>query len=132
MKRVFAVVAFVAVVSMAAFAEHWTGYVSDEQCALSGAKAKKASDWINPKAFESCAQKCAKNGSPVVFVTEDNKILKFDADSTKKAMPLLGHRVSLSGKLENGTLKVDKISSIKMDSQAKPSSDQEEKMHDQH
>ena len=47
-------------------------------------------------------------------------------------MPLLGHRVSLSGKLENGTLKVDKIASIKMASQAKPASDQEEKMHDQH
>lgn len=131
MKKVLAV-AFITSVSMAAFAEHWTGYVSDEQCAVSGAKAKKASDWVNPNAFLACAQKCAKAGSAVVFVTEDNKILKFDADSAKKAMPLLGHRVSLSGKLENGTLKVDQIAGIKMDSQAKPASDQEEKMHDKH
>jgi hypothetical protein len=129
MKKVFALAVFVAVASMAALAEHWTGYISDEQCAASSAKAKKASDWVNPTAFESCAQKCAKAGSALVFVTEDNKILKFDAGSIKKITPFLGHRVSLAGQLDNGALKVDKISSIKMDTQAKPSSDQEEKMH---
>jgi hypothetical protein len=130
MKKLLALTVFMALGSVAAFAEHWTGYISDEQCAVSSSKAKKATDWINPAAFESCAQKCAKAGSALVFVTEDNKILKFDADSTKKAEPYLGHRVSLSGKLANGTLKVDKISGIKMDTQAKPATDQEEKMHD--
>ena len=129
MRRILALTVFIAVASMEALAEHWTGYISDEQCAVSSAKAKKATDWINPTAFESCAQKCAKAGSAVVFVTEDNKILKFDAASTKKVAPFLGHRVALSGKLDHGALKVDKISSIKMDTQAKPSSDQEEKMH---
>ncbi len=129
MKKASALAAFLTFVSLAAFAEKWTGYISDEQCAVSGAKAKKASDWINPDKFESCAQKCAKAGSPLVFVTEDNKILKFDADSTKKVTPLLGHRVSLSGTLENGTLKVDKVTGIKMDTQSKPANDQEEKMH---
>ena len=129
MKKMLVLTVFMAVASMAALAEHWTGYISDEQCAVSSAKAKKATDWINPTAFESCAQKCAKAGSTLVFVTEDNKILKFDAGSTKRVTPFLGHRVSLSGQLNNGALKVDKISSIKMDTQAKPSSDQEEKMH---
>jgi hypothetical protein len=129
MKKIVALTVFMVVGSLAAFAEHWSGYVSDEQCAVSGAKAKRATEWINPAAFESCVQKCAKAGSPLVFVTEDNKILKFDANSTKKVTPYLGHRVSLSGKLDNGFLKVDKVSSIKMDAQAKPSSDQEEKMH---
>jgi hypothetical protein len=131
MTKVLALAAFLALASLAAFAENWTGtgYISDEQCAVSGSKAKKAADWVNPDKFESCAQKCAKAGSPLVFVTEDNKILKFDTDSTKKVMPLLGHRVSLSGTLENGTLKVDKVTGIKMDAKSKPSNNQEEKMH---
>lgn len=132
MKKLLVGIACLAFVSMAAFAEHLTGYVSDEQCAISGSKAAKASDWINPKAFESCAQKCAKNGSLVVFVTEDNKVLKLDAASTKKAMSHLGHRVSVSGKVENGALKIDKIATIKMEAQARPANDVEEKMHDNH
>lgn len=115
MKRSFALVLFLALIAIPALAEKLTGYVSDEQCATSSSKAAKATDWINPKAFESCAQKCAKNGSPVVFVTEDNKVLKLDADSTQKATAHLGHRVSVTGKVENGTLKIDKIASIKME-----------------
>jgi hypothetical protein len=129
MKKAVALAALVTFASLAAFAEHWTGYISDEQCAVSGSKAKKASDWVNPDKFESCVQKCAKTGSPLVFVTEDNKVLKFDADSTKKVTPLLGHRVSLTGTVENGTLRVDKVTGIKMDAKSKPANDQEEKMH---
>jgi hypothetical protein len=129
MKRTLALVAFLTVVSLSAFAEKWTGYISDMQCATHAAKAKKATDWINPDKFEACAQKCAKEGSPVVFVTEDNQVLKFDADSTRKVMPHLGHRVSLSGKVEDGVLKVDKVANIPMDAKSKPASDQEEKMH---
>jgi hypothetical protein len=129
MKRISALTIFLAIATMAAFAEHWTGYISDEQCAISGSKAKKAADWINPTAFESCAKKCAKAGSALVFVTEDNKILKFDAASKNKVEPYLGHRVSLDGKLDSGALKVDKIAGIKMETKSKPSSDQEQKMH---
>ncbi len=129
MKRLFVLLALVSLISTSALAEKMTGYVSDEKCATHSSKAAKAADWVDPNAFESCAKKCAEAGSPVVFVTEDNKVLKFDADSLKKAMPLLGHRVSLTGKVENGTLKIDEIASIKMDTKAKPSSDTEEKMH---
>jgi len=135
MKRLLvgiAFLAFVAFVSKTACAEQMSGYVSDEQCASKGSKSAKASDWINPKAFESCAQKCAKNGSGVVFVTEDNKVLKLNGDSLKKALPHLGHRVSVSGKVEGGTLNIDKIASIKMDAQEKPANDVEDKMHDHH
>lgn len=129
MKKLLVAIAFLACTSMAAFAGQMTGYVSDEQCAISGSKAAKATDWINPKAFASCARKCAKNGSPLVFVTEDNKVLKLDAGSTQKAGAHLGQRVSVEGKVENGALKIDKITTIKMEAQAKPASGQEEKMH---
>jgi hypothetical protein len=127
-KKLLAVFGVVSFLSVACFAEHLTGYVSDEQCAVSSAKATKATDWINPKAFESCAQKCAKKGSPVVFVTEDNKVLKIDPSSAKKAGALLGHRVSVEGKVENGTLKINKIAGIEMEPQSK-ANDQEEHTH---
>ena len=131
MKKLFAVVALFTLSCMTAFAGQWSGYISDEKCANSGSKAAKASDWINPKAFESCAQKCVREGSPVVFVTEDNQILKLDSDSTKKALPHVGHRVKLTGSLENGTLKINKISAIKMDDPSKyGSKDVEGHMHD--
>lgn len=129
MKKFLTMLALLSSMAIPALAEKLTGYVSDEQCATSGAKAAKATDWINPKAFESCAQKCAKNGSPMVFVTEDNKILKLDADSTQKASTHLGHRVSVKGKVENGTLKIDSIATIRMEAQSKPENHQEEKMH---
>jgi len=118
MKRLL-LLAFLAFASTAVFAEDFKGYVSDQKCAAHGASAAKASDWVNPQAFPSCAQKCVKAGSPVVFVTDDNKVLKLDADSTKKAMPHDGERVSLSGNVENDTLKIDKIAKIEMP-EAKP------------
>lgn len=129
MRKHLLLIALLGIISIPALAEKLTGYISDEQCAVSGSKAAKATDWINPKAFESCAQKCAKNGSPMVFVTEDNKVLKLDADSNSKASAHLGHRVSVTGKVENGTLKIDKIATIQMQGQTKPGNQQEEKMH---
>lgn len=129
MKKTLAMLVLSALISIPALAEKLTGYVSDEQCAVHSSKAAKATDWINPKAFESCAQKCVKNGSPIVFVTEDNKVLKLDADSTKKASAHLGHRVSVSGKVENGTLSIDKITTVAMEAQTKPENHQEENMH---
>ncbi len=128
MNRLLAVFALLSFASIACFAEHLTGYVSDEQCAASSSKAAKATDWINPAKFESCAQKCVKNGSPVVLVTENNKVLKLDAESTRKASAHLGHRVFVEGKVENGTLKISKITTIKMEAQTK-ANDQEEHMH---
>jgi hypothetical protein len=92
------------------------GYISDTKCATTaGAKAKTAREWINPAAFENCAKKCVKEGSEVVFVTEDNKILKFDAASKEKIAQLLGHKVSVTGTVNGSTLKVDSITALKME-----------------
>jgi hypothetical protein len=127
MKRLL--VLFALAISIPALAEKMTGYISDDKCAASGSKAAKATEWINPDLFDSCVKKCMKAGSTMVFVTEDNKVLKLDAASTQKALPHLGHRVSLTGTVESGSLKIDEIASIKMESKGKPSSDVEEKMH---
>jgi len=91
-----------------------TGYVSDAKCAASGAKAKTAAEWIKPAAFESCVKDCVKNGSDAVFVTEDNKTLKFDAASMDKIKAHLGHKVKVTGTVEGDVLKVETVTMVKM------------------
>ena len=90
------------------------GYISDTKCATNGAKAKTAAEWIQPAAFEDCVKKCVKEGSAAVFVTEDNKILKLDAASSAKIEQYLGHKVSVTGKIEGTTLKIDTITALQL------------------
>ena len=91
------------------------GYISDNECAAKSAKAAKASEWIKPEMFESCVKDCLKEqGSEAVFVTEDNKILKFDEASRKKVDAHLGHKVSVTGTVQNGTIKIDTIADLKL------------------
>lgn len=56
-------------------------------------------------------------------------MLKLDPGSTQKAGAHLGHRVSVTGKVANGSLKIDTIATINMEAQTKPENHQEEKMH---
>jgi len=115
MKKLVAVLAVSAIACISALASEMTGYISDTKCAAEHAKSPTAAGWIHPKVFESCAKLCVKDGSEAVFLTEDNKVLKIDAGSLDKVMPHLGHRVKLNGKVENGHLKVDSISTTSWD-----------------
>jgi hypothetical protein len=99
---------------MTAMAAEYTGYLSDEKCAVSGAKAKTAAEWVQPKAFEGCVKKCVQAGETVVFVTEDNKIVKIDAASMGKIMPVIGHKVKVTGKIAGDKLTVDSIATLPM------------------
>ena len=112
MKLTIAAFALFSLGSLIASAGQLTGYISDTKCAAENAKAAKASDWIHPKVFESCAQMCVKGGSEAIFLTEDNKVVKFDADSKSKALAHLGHKVTVNGKIENGVLKIDSIDTV--------------------
>lgn len=112
MKKLAAVFAFSLLACTTALASEMTGYISDTKCAAEHTKASTAGGWIHPKVFESCAKMCVKDGSEAIFLTEDNKVVKIDADSMDKIMPHLGHKVKLSGKVENGKLKVDSISTV--------------------
>ena len=114
MKTFITVFALSTLASITALAGQVTGYISDEKCAVSGSKAKTAAEWIDRNEFEGCAKRCVKAGSPVVFVTEDNRILKIDPASLEKVTPHIGHKVTVTGKEEGGALKIDSISSIKM------------------
>lgn len=118
--RTFAVVLLLSALGLSigaapALAGEWTGYVSDTKCAASNAKAGAASEWVQPAAFEACAKKCVQEGSALVFVTADNKIVKIGPDAMNKITPLLGHKVTLTGKIDGDILvKIDSISSVKM------------------
>ncbi len=91
------------------------GYISDAKCATDSASKKTAAEWIQPARFEACVKKCVKDeGSEAVFVTEDNKILKFDAASAKKIGAFLGRKVSVIGKVSSGTIAVDSITGLKL------------------
>ena len=113
MKTVLAVLVL-ATVSVAAEPAAITGYISDNKCALAGAKARSAAEWIKPAAFEKCVKDCVKDGSNAVFVTEDNKILKFDAGSIGRITPYLGRKVSVTGKSDGSTLTVTSVTALKM------------------
>ena len=101
MKKLFAVFTFMALGSASVFAEEWTGVISDTMC---GAKHLDAS-----AASQACAQKCVKGGSAPVFVTSDSKVITLDADSAKKAMPHVGHKVTVSGTMKGDTLMIESI-----------------------
>jgi hypothetical protein len=115
MKTLLTVLLLSALGSMAAFAGEFTGYVSDTKCAAANTRKGAASEWVQPAAFEACAKKCIEEGSAPVFVTADNKIVKISPAAMAKVMPMLGHKVRLTGQIDGDTLvKVDTIASVKM------------------
>jgi hypothetical protein len=99
---------------LAAAGNSMVGYISDTKCAMSGAKAKTAAEWIKADLFENCVKDCVKSGSEAVFVTEDNKILKFDTASVARITPFLGRKVSVTGSVTGTTIKVDSNSGLKL------------------
>jgi len=110
MKKLLVVFALGAIASMSAMAADFTGYISDAKCAAASSKSATAAEWIKPEAFESCVKQCVKAGSPAVFVTLNNKMIKIDAGSMEKVTPMLGHKVTVTGKVEGGAMKIESIS----------------------
>jgi hypothetical protein len=114
MRKALAIVGFAACLTTGAAAAEMTGYLSDDSCASKSASKARATDWIQPDRFEACVKKCHKEGSTLVFVTEDNKILKLDAGSTATATPHMGRRVKVSGSTTDGVLKIHSIAALEM------------------
>ncbi len=52
--------------------------------------------------------------SEAVFVTEDNRILKFDAASRAKIEPFLGHKVSVTGKVTGTMMTIESVTGLKL------------------
>ena len=85
--------------SVAAWAETWTGTISDSHCG-----AKHAAGGEKDMA---CVQKCVGGGADAVFVTGDKVIKIANADAVKEH---LGHKVRITGDLNGDTVTVSKVS----------------------
>jgi hypothetical protein len=95
----FAVLASVSVAKAAGGAMN--GWITDAKCAAKGSNLSNA----------DCAKKCAEQGEKLVFVSDsDKKIISVDNQDALKGHE--GHHVAVTGKVENGSLHVDKISML--------------------
>jgi hypothetical protein len=86
--------------SVVAWADDWTGFVSDSKCAHTGANGEKDA---------TCSKNCIKRGTDPVLVTGDGKVLKFDADSKAKAVAHAGETVKVSGSLSGDTISASSV-----------------------
>ena len=114
MKKALAFVAILAIgfaVALPAMASNepakgtWTGWISDSHCGEKGANAKHT---------KACAEKCMKDGGQVVFFNNaDKKSYNLDEAGAKLALDHVGHEVTVSGSLADGTITVEKIETAK-------------------
>ena len=99
-KLVFAVPAVLSLLAFSASAAEMTGYISDAKCAKADV-AKAESD-----AHAGCAAGCAKKGSALVFVSA-GKV--YTVDDQSKIAAHAGHKVTVTGKVDGESLKIDSV-----------------------
>jgi len=101
-----ALVAFVAVRSVSAAPETWTGKISDSQC---GADHK--TNGGTPAKDHDCANMCVKDhGGTYVFVNNaDKKIYKIANQKMADLVTHAGHVVEVTGELKGDTITVSKV-----------------------
>ncbi|MBZ5581682.1 MAG: hypothetical protein LAQ30_05645 [Acidobacteriia bacterium] len=98
MKKLIAMSALGASLSICALAEQWTGVIMDQKCSSNKEMRTNA----------SCAEACIKQGSPAVLVTDDGTI--YAISNQKKVTSHAGQKVTVTGKLESGnTITVDNV-----------------------
>lgn len=102
MSLILLAIAFVCVTSLSlAEDKAMNGWITDAKCAAKGGDLSNA----------DCAKKCAAAGEKLVFVTDtDKKVIGVDNQDALKGHE--GHHVAVTGKVENGSLHVDKVSML--------------------
>ena len=90
--------AIVALFAASAFAAEWKGTISDAKCGAAHADASEKS--------MKCVNACVKGGQKAVLVS-DGKVIQIA--NQDKVTEHLGHKVTVSGKLEGETLTVDTV-----------------------
>ncbi len=86
--------------AVSAWAEEWTGTISDAKCGKAHLDASEKS--------QKCVEACVKSGQAPVLVTGD-EILKIDDASKAKVMDHLGHKVIVEGSKNGDTVTIDSI-----------------------
>jgi hypothetical protein len=87
-----------AICSFGAFAEEWSGTISDSHCGAMHADASEKSI--------ACAKKCISGGADPVLLVGD-KVYKIDNKDAVKGHE--GHKVTVTGKLDGDTVHIDKV-----------------------
>jgi len=100
-KKLTFALALGAAFSLTAFAESFSGTISDSMCA---AKHVAATD-----ADKKCVQGCVKRGAAPVLVVGD-KVYKISDDSKEKVMSHLGDKVTVEGTLSGDTITITSVS----------------------
>ena len=101
-KFLYVAVLGAALSSLSLAADSWTGVISEAHCG-----AKHADADTNEKSA-ACIKNCVKGGAAPVLVT-DGKVVNLDKESQAKVMDHLGHKVTVTGKLEGETLHIDSV-----------------------
>jgi len=97
MKKVIAGCILTAAFSFGAMAADVTGFIIDKSCA----------DKPAMRGNVACAQRCIKRGDPAVLVTDEGKVYQLDAQA--KVVELAGQKVTVTGKIDGDTIKVDSV-----------------------
>ncbi len=97
MTKLFAGFALTETFALSAMAADVSGYIIDKSCASKPAMRGNV----------SCAQSCIKRGDPAVLVTEEGKI--YQLDDQAKVVPHAGQKVTVTGKVEGDSIKVESL-----------------------
>jgi hypothetical protein len=104
MKKLTLVISLGSLFAAAAFADSWSGTISDSKC---GAKHEAAT-----AADAACAKKCVNGGASAVLVT-GGQVYKIADDSQARVTPLLGKKVTVMGMLNGDTIEVTSAKAAK-------------------
>jgi hypothetical protein len=97
MKKLFCVFSIGVILAVCASAADFTGFVMDKDCSTNKGMVGD----------EACAKRCIERGSPAVLVTADGKIYAIAEQDKVKAAA--GKKVTIAGKLEGDTIKVENV-----------------------
>src|SRR5579863_3578643 len=97
MKNITVLAALALGLAASAMAADFKGFVEDTACASKPGMKDNA----------ACAKKCITGGSPAVLVGEDGTVYKIA--NQDKIVAHAGEHVTVTGKLDNGTITVDSV-----------------------
>ncbi len=89
-----------AIFAMGAFAETFSGTVTDANCGVKHVDASEKS--------MACSKACVKRGAAAVLVVGD-KVYKFDDGSKAKVADFVGQKVVVTGDMKDDTVSVASI-----------------------
>jgi len=102
MMRIVVLALTLLALSPLAMAEELTGYIADATC------AKSQGPYAAAEKHASCALKCLHSGgAEAVLLTEEGRVYKIE--NQDKVMDHVGHKVTLTGKIDDDKIVVDSV-----------------------